>query len=204
MLRIVLRLSVLVCCIFTVADLALLPASADVIQFNDLTSSLSVTSTNTGRVASSCSSSIIIGESCEVTLSAPSPGATVSVSPVSSVFIADTDGVLVSDEFVFLEGYVGSSQLLINFHSYLPGAMVGTCIAVGGCSMTEDGTLQTAPVTVTWTDGTVDSFKFQSVDSTAVPEPSSILLVTTGTVFILWKARGPLKRKVRRAASQVV
>jgi len=48
-----------------------------------------------------------------------------------------------------------------------------------GLTMTEDGTLQTVG-TIVWSDGTVDTIQFRS----DVPEPSSLLLLLSGTVAV--------------------
>ena len=55
-----------------------------------------------------------------------------------------------------------------------------------GCQITEDGTVQTIG-TVTWTDGTVDTIRFQS--DSEVPEPSTILLMLTGFAATLALSR---------------
>jgi len=56
-----------------------------------------------------------------------------------------------------------------------PGVGLGGTL--GCCDLTEDGTVQTIG-TVTWTDGTVDTIRFQS--DSEVPEPSTILLMLAG------------------------
>jgi PEP-CTERM motif len=71
---------------------------------------------------------------------------------------------------------------------------LNTCIVNGGCSITEDGTVQTA-FTLNWLDAngnivTTDTIKFQSdVSEVAgvpgVPEPSALLLVGIGGAAIL-------------------
>jgi hypothetical protein len=60
------------------------------------------------------------------------------------------------------------------------------CIAETACLVREDGLLHTVD-TITWSDGTVDTIKFQSV-----PEPASLLLVGTGLLLLA----GIIKRKV--------
>jgi hypothetical protein len=68
---------------------------------------------------------------------------------------------------------------------------LGLCSANGGCSITEDGTVQTA-FTINWLDAngnivTTDTIKFQSDVSEVpgVPEPSALLLVGIGGAAIL-------------------
>ncbi|MGB2887432.1 MAG: PEP-CTERM sorting domain-containing protein [Candidatus Acidiferrales bacterium] len=59
--------------------------------------------------------------------------------------------------------------------------------------MREDGTEQTG-ITITWSNGTKDTIKFASdVESTsAVPEPSSVLLVGSGLLGLV----GSVRRKL--------
>ncbi|MFY9528128.1 MAG: PEP-CTERM sorting domain-containing protein, partial [Candidatus Acidiferrales bacterium] len=68
-----------------------------------------------------------------------------------------------------------------------------TCDQLGGCQMREDGTEQTG-ITITWSNGTKDTIKFASdVESTsAVPEPSSVLLVGSGLLGLV----GSVRRKL--------
>jgi PEP-CTERM motif len=64
----------------------------------------------------------------------------------------------------------------------------------GPCTTIEDGTVQTAG-TVTWSDGTVDTIKFQSDVNEAppaVPEPGTLLLFGSGLISIVGFARRKL------------
>jgi hypothetical protein len=60
------------------------------------------------------------------------------------------------------------------------------CSAESGCNVRENGLLYTLD-TITWSDGTVDTINFQ-----AIPEPSSLVLVST----CLLGLAGIFKRKL--------
>jgi hypothetical protein len=70
----------------------------------------------------------------------------------------------------------------IGFFSDLPP---GPCSDIG-CFTTEDGTVQTLPF-IPWSEGTVDTFLFQSDAGSEVgdtPEPGTLLILVTGILGI--------------------
>jgi hypothetical protein len=147
-------------------------ANADTFTFNDLTDTLTFShdGTNDTVLQSSCSSA----EVCIITLSR---SGTVFNVPLISTFIGDSSGE-VSDSVSVSEltpGLAGNAMII--FRSDVEGVPSVTCASVGGCSITEDGTVQTA-MTFSWANGAVDTIKFSS-DVDAVPEPTSILLLLT-------------------------
>ena len=141
-------------------------------------------------------------ESCALSISRPSPTATISsadfpfqtLDTVKTVVIGEPGGSTVSDTLGYLPcsadpcpsnpppgpdvGYVLAFNSDPSFES--PSGIFGApCSpAAVACPVIETGDVQVAG-TVTWSDRTVDTINFQS-DAADVPEPSSILLFLPG------------------------
>jgi len=174
------------------------------ITFDDSTDTISVSTTDTtNRVhAVSCPDPAASFEGCNVIITRPSAGATISSADfpfqqpgTNTVVIGDPGGSTVSD----LLGYGQCSQPNCGTGSPSPpalgvayslhfnsdpsteapfGSLGDSCSAVtGGCQIIETGTEQ--PVgKVLWSDQTVDAINF--ISNTEVPEPASILLFLPG------------------------
>jgi hypothetical protein len=179
------HLSITVIAALLIAGFGAAPsAKADILTFNDLTDTLtfSVTGGNdtVDTINSGCTT-LVTTETCDVFLSRSGtvfPGN--SASQTISIGDSSSTTANVSDEVGVRPGRVQhGGEALISFSSDLDGVFFfGTCASVGGCSITEDGTVQTA-TTFTWADGSVDTVKFQSDVESTVPEPTSILLLLT-------------------------
>ena len=163
-------------------------AKADTITFFDDTEppTVSLSGTNDTVVSSFCGAAP--NEGCTIELSRSGTaystlGFAIYIGESSSPLVPAAVSDFVNPFPVFTIG-VG-----IDFFSDLEGdpPFVGNCASVGGCSITEDGTVQTA-TTIKWDNGAVDTIKFCSdVEGGAntcaaptVPEPSSLLLLLTG------------------------
>jgi hypothetical protein len=155
---------------------------ADDITFLDGTDSVSVSSSSSRILFSSC-----LLEVCSVTLSGPANASTFSVGGSGVSFaaeIAEPGSIKISDEIDVNPNLPDLTKVFVDFFSDHENRGI-PCNVVGGCQLTEDGTVQTA-VQITWLDNTgavvaVDNIKFQSdVAVTPVPEPASVLLLLTG------------------------
>ena len=103
--------------------------------------------------------------------------------------IGEPGGAFVSDIFTFegvtkgLRGFTGA--FISDSDTVAPQA----CVPIMPCTIIETGGIQNA-LTVAWSDGTVDTIRFQS-DVAPVPEPSSLLLSLVGLALVgLWVQRG--------------
>lgn len=143
-----------------------------------------------------------VPRACDVSINGPlSEGAPPKISAFSNSLLTGVVGIggptdsLASDAIVVIAPEDQQSyelQFISDPSGDLAASTSISCDEIpGGCQITEDGTVQTAG-TVTWSDGTVDTIKFQSdVDPVVVPEPSSMLLLLTGFVALgISKHRG--------------
>ena len=183
---------VVLCSVLVVPRLA----KCDVITFNDSGETISV-SVPASRIPSGSGSlscpnpANTIEEECELFLAPPSVGATISSTTLSQfTFIAEDSAGVNASDFLLAETVKNSPDFLVDFVS-LEDPIFETCPVPAGCSILENGSVQTLG-TITWSDGTVDQIKFQSnVEASAVPEPSSLLLLVAG----LMGAAGATRRR---------
>jgi len=183
------RLSITLLAALLIAAFGAAPgAKADTITFFDDTEppTVSLSGTNDTVVSSFCGVNTA-EEFCVIDLSRSGTsystlGFTIEIGESSSPLVP----AAVSDEVNPAE--VISVGVEIHFYSDLEGGpSLGMCATFGGCSITEDGTLQTA-TTIKWDNGAVDTIKFCSdveggantCAASTVPEPSSLLLLLTG------------------------
>jgi len=179
-------------CMLGLVMLSAAEAASTTITINDLTDTLSVSTTDTsGRVhTADCPGPSTSFEECVIVVTQPGTATIQSANfpnaqPITgTLVIGDPGGLTISD----LLGTPGSGATGISYElNFGSDASTETqfsnlgnqCSAVaGGCPVIETGSVQTAG-TVTWSDGSVDTINFQS-DVSEVPEPSSFLLFLPG------------------------
>ena len=170
------------------APLALLlfasSSRADDITFLDGTDHLSfTTSSSSSRISVVCSDTP--AEQCIATIQSPGSSffSSSSISSSGTLLISEPNG-RVSDTITnFLIPSVDDTfQVTFTSDSDTPsGIFASSCSSLpADPCIAETGSIQTAE-TITWSDGTVDTIKFQSdLDSTAVPEAGTLLLLGSG------------------------
>jgi PEP-CTERM motif len=175
---------------------AVLPAKANNFTFNDTTSTLSVTHTG-----SADSYWICLGQTCTLDTYMPTNLAPASIlGGYLNVYIADPNGTTISDELSFnpSTGFLGQvcssgpctfTGIRLQFQSddSGTGATLGTCASVGGCSITENGTTQSAGSYFFEDSNGItlysDNIYFASTADSSVspvPEPPSLALLLAG------------------------
>lgn len=172
------------------------PVLADTITVFDGTDTLRVVHVGTSHLfTGSCATNAQGVEICNFSLSSLT-GATIKSTigggqPI--VLIGEPGGAFVSDIFTFEGVTQGQSSFM---GAFISDSDTGTQQACGPanfmpCTIIENGGIQTA-LTVSWSDGSIDTINFQS-DVAPVPEPSSFLLLVAGLTLVgLWmhRARG--------------
>jgi hypothetical protein len=143
-------------------------AAAGTITFSDLSETGPVgVITDTVGTASRI---FILGcgpEFCDLELRSPAAGF-FDFNPPQVVYIKEeAPSDLVSD-YVFIMPRFDVVEIL--FQSDNDNGNLGTCSSVGGCSIIEDGSVQTA-LTVTWQNGVTTATDTIKFESDVVPEP---------------------------------
>ena len=160
--------------------LTLFPAAAQgdnfTLTFNDLTDTISYVATDNSRVMVDDCPDYSVSEQCNLVITKPSAGATISKFAI--------DGLLNVSEFgnpTEVSDQIGTTnettQYFIVFNSLFDSTHLLCSHFATGCQLGENGNVQVAG-TVTWSDGTVDTINFQS----DVPEPSSALIFCSGAL----------------------
>ena len=108
-----------------------------------------------------------------------------SVNLPSLIYISEPpDNLLAGDGFFTNNPQPGDTSFKIEFESAIHAEGFSQCVDIGGCSLSEDGTVQYLG-TVTWSDGSVDSISFQGdVDPVPTPEPSSLILLASALILV--------------------
>lgn len=167
------------------------PSRADDVTFFDTSDTITASATGSRITILACGFTTTVAgiaslEGCTAMVSAPSGSIFTGASIGSLPFgIMEADGS-VSDAFT---GSFGTTSVIITFLS--DPSEVGIplpCSAVGGCPITEDGTVQVGE-TITWSDATgavtTDNISFQSdAVEGIVPEPASLTLLGSGLLAI--------------------
>jgi hypothetical protein len=140
----------------------------------------------------SCVIGMLHEERCDVLLTAP-PGGHLPPTTVR-VNVAEPNGIILSDFLTLDNSMVGPTQLSIGMNSDLPPP-VQLCANLGGCQLTENGSIQTL-FSINWlnSDSVViatDTIQFQWV----VPEPSTTLLLPAGLVLLIISSRRKWRTK---------
>jgi PEP-CTERM motif len=174
--------------------LLLYPSSscADDITFLDGSDHLSfTTSSPSSRISVVCSDTP--AEQCIATIQSPGSSffSSSSISSSGTLLISEPDR-RVSDTITnFLIPSVDDTfQVTFTSDSDTPsGIFASSCSSLPDPCIAETGSIQTAE-TITWSDGTVDTIKFQSdLESTAVPEAGTLLLLGSGVVSLMGLSR---------------
>jgi hypothetical protein len=164
-------------------------AKADTVRFSDDTETptVSVIGVHDNIVGQATCTVGSNEEACGVILTrGPLTNPTHFFGPGQEIGIAENSSATTLSDTISVIPSI--DQVTIAFTSDVDGVSLGSCSSFGGCSIIEDGTLQTA-TTFVWSDGGVDTIQFCSdveggantcAVATAVPEPSLILLLLTG------------------------
>jgi hypothetical protein len=126
-----------------------------------------------------------VSDSCPLGQGDPIPCSHVNVGeyPINPNPLFDLESDLFSGLFFQPAGAYRGNLAIMNIP---PGI---SCNSESGCNVRENGLVYTLD-TITWSDGTVDTIKFQAIQ--AIPEPSSLVLVGT----CLLGLAGIFKRKL--------
>jgi hypothetical protein len=186
---------------FLVALFMVQPASADTITFVDTTDTImvlhdgsqhTVTLFNT-QTSMSGSCSALENYQCDVFIASPNH-ATTTTSPIGlNIAEPGVDPTQAVSDYVTTPTPLNSTSYLVIFASDPPGdpgAVLGLTPIAGAPSTSEDGGVQDA-FTLSWSDGTTDTIRFQS-DLDPVPEPGTIVLFGSGLASVI----GLVRRKI--------
>lgn len=166
-----------------------LGASAGTVTFLDLTDNVTF-GDDSGRGSGNCG----VGESCTVTLLAPTGASSGNFSPIISFNWAEPGGTILSDTFAgsIIFNNQNPPFASIVFTSDVEGSSLGgACTPPNPSCLAEDGTVQTA-FSITWLNGAgaivgTDTIKFQS-DVSDAPEPAAFCLAAIGMAVLLLAA----------------
>jgi PEP-CTERM motif-containing protein len=178
-------------------SLAVGSARADTITFVDTSNTITVTHDGSDHTVAlfntqtssfgSCSADETF--QCDVFISSPA-GAT-TASPPTSLNIAEAgvDPTLAVSDYLDVPTIEDSPSYLVIFASDRPNDPSSTIglTPIPGPVTTETGGVQTA-FTLSWTDGTSDTIRFQS-DLDPVPEPGTLTLFGSGILSLVGLAR---------------
>jgi hypothetical protein len=194
----------------TVAALLAGPAKADTITFKDYTGVVSGATTFGGDF--SCGPTTGVCEVLQTGLFSSTATTSWINTPIASpIYIGDGAGDVSAELQTVINGAPTTppgSGYAINIQYYLTGGLdlssPFTCASVGGCQITQDGTVQFLGQTTfnpTTVYGSVVQFPPSIVDFQYVaPEPASVELLAAGLVGLAgWK----LKRSGRRRGTAV-
>jgi len=165
-------------------------ALADTIIFHDLTDTLSVEQIGSSdNLIISCTTTTI--ERCTVTVTRA--GVTAQGAPGDSFIAEDASLQFASDRFVATPFSPNINSFSLLFDSLADESQMSCTAAFGSpCNTFETGRVQSLGQ-LTWAIGGADTIQFQSdVDATAVPEPSTALLLATVCPMLLgvaWRRR---------------
>src|SRR5258708_6392119 len=149
---------------------------ADTITFFDATDyggALEVVTTAPGRVDHIVEGSLgptvfWVGPSPNATVTMTSGGPPLGFSHVNIGEYPQTGNPFLDFESDIFSGFVLPDKKMVSLSMIIQTTF--PCAGEGGCFFLENGALQTI-ATVTWSDGTIDTIKFQSL-----PEPSAFVL----------------------------
>jgi hypothetical protein len=186
------------------------PSTADTITIFDGTDLITFGSTNPSRLQDPCNPCIEISAGGFINWTLLPPPSAIAPTVINdtfgpAIYMQERNSNLVSD-FLNIGNPIGASLVHGVFASDFSDTENGfpteiTCASVGGCQITEDGTVQTLG-TITWSDGTVDTIRVQS---DAIPEPASILLLLTGLgLLCMARASDVRERAIVRRNSKFI
>jgi hypothetical protein len=177
-------------------------ASASTITMSDLNDVVTMQTDNSSRISGVCS-----GESCTVTILAPT-GTNGVTSGITQVFLENNGSHNISDQFCngqgpnncqILPNFFSPSSFVLTFDSDGEGGTLGNCPA---CTVVETGLVQSAG-SITWSTlsgQVVDNIFLQSdvTEASAAPEPSSAMLMLAGIGLAIAYYKKSKPRRLRR------
>ena len=190
-----LRLFLSTLVIVMLAMLMAVPSRADDVTFFDTTDTVTASTTSSRITIPTCGVTTTIAgitglEACVALISAPA--GFVFLAGVSPQFIGEADGSV--SDVILVDGSLITSATVTFLSDPSEAGIPLLCSAVGGCAVTEDGTVQlgdTITFGIPLAVQTTDSIFFQSDVNAAppVPEPASLTLLGSGLLAIAGYAR---------------
>jgi hypothetical protein len=180
------------------------PARADEVTFNDLTDTVSatVTSSNSGSSVTidqcrffgiTIHGTAVSVEGCKATIVGPANSESFRAGALTLI---GGDNGNISDAIIVTPDVFNDNKLHVIFASDpeipgTPGFGVACSTVPGGCQVIETGETQSG-VTISWSNGAIDSVNFKSDTDSIVPEASSLILLGSGLLAMA----GYLKRRL--------